>query len=441
VTSIPDHVLQNAIVIVPRKPGLKGIVNLSSARVGLIIAVATSCFMLVMAAPVLSPKSISQPDWLLLALGCIPSALMFVFFSVVLGLRKSGLDIILGYDAITGEVVLAERRFGRPRAVFRVPIARVQAIRLYWQAPYSGTPDVGWWDAQLVLLDGKDIPLGNIKGNPTAPPKEWLARFKRVSALLDRPLEIPSFADGRQAIPRPLVDHLTNNIRQQSGSPGKPQEILARRTSARQTIYASPMATEKEPTVFSHFCRLYIENKTFRLRINLLLLGGCYIVAIAFTRMVGNNYWLHLLGESAKALLFTIAIAIGFFFMLGRCVEEMREPWTGLLSGTRKFQLNELLALAVYIFLLLVLLIAAILFIGIIVRLSSDLSHGPIYDKGIIERTAKHTNSVGYDSILVHGTWYDVPDRSWYKTMELGQEIEFLYSPITHYAYPPPQSQ
>ena len=167
-----------------------------------------------------------------------------------LAFRKSGLDVILGCDTLKGEVIIAERRFSRPRKVIQIALAKVQAIRIYWLAVSSGNPDVGWWSVQLVLLDGKGIPLGNIKGKPAAPPDRWLARFKRVSTLLDKPLEIlPSFADTQQTAYTPVVDQLINNIRQQSGSPGQSPEILVHSTNAEQTTSTLPPVTQDRPTV------------------------------------------------------------------------------------------------------------------------------------------------------------------------------------------------
>jgi hypothetical protein len=221
--SIPDHVLKNAVVIVPRKQGLKGIVNLNSALMGMLGAVvAAGCIFLAMVAPYLSTKPISLPSWFYIVFGCIPG-LALVSFGGWLAFRKSGLDAIVGRDTLKEEVIIAERRFGRPRKVIQIALAQVQAICIYWLAVSSDNPDVGWWNAQLALLDGKGIPLGNIKGKQAAPPDRWLARFKRVSTLLDKPLEIlPSFADTQQTAYAPVVDQLINNLQQQSSSPDKP---------------------------------------------------------------------------------------------------------------------------------------------------------------------------------------------------------------------------
>jgi hypothetical protein len=412
--SIPDHVLKNAIVIVPRKRGLKGIVDLNSALLGVLGAVvAVGCVFLTMVAPYLSPASVTLPTWFYIVFGCIPG-LALVSFGGWLALRKSGLDVILGRDTLKEEVIIAERRFSRPRKVIQIALAQVQAIRIYWLAVSSGNPDVGWWSAQLVLLDGKGIPLSSIKGKPAAPPDRWLARFKRVSTLLDKPLEIlPSYADTQQTAYTPVVDQLINNIRQQSGSPDKPPKVFPHSTSARQTTYMPPAATEERPTVLGNIRKQYKEDEIFRFQTNFLLWMCCFLAVNAFTGMVGYNYWLHLLGESVTAFLITLAPITLLFVTL---------------DGLKSQRDHKLAYVALYIvFCLICLAIVAVLILTI-VDSSYDLYYGPIYAKGTIESTGS-VNLRGY--VIVHSTRYEIPSRSWFKTMEPGQEIEFLYGPST----------
>ena len=84
---------------------------------------------------------------------------------------------------------------------------------------------------------------------------------------------------------------------------------------------------------------------------------------------------------------------------------------------------------------------AAFLLVGL-VRLSYDLYHGPAYSKSIIEKTETIATKSGLSNqVIVQGTRYTVLDSRWFQTMKPGQEIEFLYSPMTHLAYPLPQSK
>jgi len=419
--SIPDHVLKNAVVIVPRKRGLKGIVDLNFALMGMLGAVAAAgCVFLAMVAPYLSLKPISLPAWFYLALGCIP-ALVLVSLGFGLSLRKSGLDIILGYNTLKGEVIIAERRFGRPRKVIQIALAQVQAIRIYWLAVSSDNPDVGWWNAQLVQLDGKGIPLGNIKGKPATPPDRWLARFKRVSTLLDKPLEIlPSYADTQQTAYTPVVDQLIKNIRQQSGPPSKPPEILAHSTNAEQITYSPPAVPQDRPTVLGSIRSLYKKDETFRWIVRFMVWGCCFSVSFGLASVMTRNYWLHLLGWFATSFFFALPFIVIPFIK----------------SDQSKSQRDHKLAyFALTIFIDLLCLILSVASIVSLVRSSYDLYHGPIYGRGVIERTGsgKYTTYV-----IVRSTHYDVPDHRWFQTMELGQGIEFLYGPMTHFAYPPP---
>jgi len=396
--SIPDHVLKDAVVIVPRKRGLKGIVDLNFALMVMLSgAMVAGCIFLMAVASYPSPKSISLPTWFYIVFGCIPG-LALVSFSGWLAFRKSGLDVILGYDTLKGEVIIAERRFGRPRAVVPIALARVQAIRIYWEVIYIGSgtssnPAFGCWNAQLVLSGAREIHLGHIKGKPDAPPDTWLTRFKRVSTLLDKPLQIlPSFADTQQTAYTPVVDQLINNIRQQSGSPGKPPEILADSTNAEQTTYTLPPVTQDRTTVLSDIRRLYKENAGARWIVRFLVWVCCFAVSDVFTRVTVSNYWLHLLGDCVTTVFFALPFTIIFFI----------KPDQSEFRRDHKLAYTAL-TLVVYL-LCLIVLVANMISLA---RSSYDLYHGPIYGRGVIEGTGTR----GYKArrsfyIIIHDTQY-----------------------------------
>ena len=170
--SIPDHVLKNAVVVVP-----KGTVNLSFVLLVMLGGAMLSGLLIFLMAEFSRFSPITLSVWFYVVFGCVPGFAV-AFLLGWLDFRDSMLDVIVGRDALKGEIVIAQRRFGRPRKVIQIALAKVQAICIYWLAVSSGNPDVGWWSVQLVLLDGKGIPLINIKGKPAAPPDRWLADQK-----------------------------------------------------------------------------------------------------------------------------------------------------------------------------------------------------------------------------------------------------------------------
>ena len=360
------------------------------------------------------------PVWLYIVFGYIPG-LASVFFFGALALRKSGLDAIVGRDVLKGEVIIAERQFGHPRKVVQVALAQVQAIQIYWQAASSGNPDLGWWNAQLMLLDGREVPLGHIKGKSAAPPDRWLARFKRVSTLLDKPLERT-----QQTAYIPLVDLLIKNVRRQSSSRDRPLETLASSTNAKQAIYTLTAIPQDRSAPPRSIRSLYQNDETFRFMTHAMAWLCCFGASFVFTSLVTRSYWLHLLGWSITAVFFIIPF-IAIFFM---------KP------DQSEFQRDHKLAHFALLFVLYgICLIFSVVCVVIFVRSAYDLYHGPIYDRGIIERTETTCGKGCTFSIIVDGASYQVPDSRWFQTMEAGQEIEFLYGPMTHYAYPPPQSK
>ncbi len=155
--------------------------------------------------------------------------------------------------------------------------------------------------------------------------------------------------------------------------------------------------------------------------------GACFLAADVFTGMTGYSYWLHLLSESAKTFLFAIpGIAVPLVTL-----DELKSQRD-----------RELAHVILYIVFCLICLTASAGFTVGLVQSSYDLYRGPIYGRGVIEGTETAGCRVGCSFyITVHGTQYNVPDRRWFTTMVSGQEIEFLYSQMTHYAYPLPQSK
>lgn len=127
-------------------------------------------------------------------------------------------EIVLGRDTTKKEICLATYRSGQPIAISRFPSDDVHAIRVHWQATYTGSgsslnPTMGWWMAQLVMNDGQGIHLHGIRASNEAPPEMWLARFERASALIDKPLNIFHSADGIKPVINPpavsvLIDRL-----------------------------------------------------------------------------------------------------------------------------------------------------------------------------------------------------------------------------------------
>jgi hypothetical protein len=214
--SIPSHVLKNAVVIVPRKQGL---VNLSILPVGIVIAGITLGYHFLI--PTVTRYS-SNP--ILLLFGVFLESVLVLCFAALLWisgmiLREAGLDTIAGYDPLKEEVIVVKRCWGRPRAVIQIALAKVQTIRIDWQVVHFGSqtsshPVIGGWNAQLVLQDEKAVHLGHLRGEPDAPPPaSWLTRFKQVSALLNKPLEI---LPAKQVHPSPPVDALISRVQEQS---------------------------------------------------------------------------------------------------------------------------------------------------------------------------------------------------------------------------------
>ena len=421
--SIPDHVLKNAVVVVP-----KGTVNLSFVLLVMLGGAMLSGLLIFLMAEFSRFSPITLSVWFYVVFGCVPGFAV-AFLLGWLDYRDSMRDVIMGRDTLKEEVIVVERRFGRPRAVVPIALARVQAIRIYWEVIYIGSgtssnPAFGCWNAQLVLSGAREIHLGHIKGKPDAPPDTWLTRFKRVSALLDKPLEIlPSFADTQQTTYTPVVDQLINNIRQQSGSPSKPPETLADSTNAEQITYSPPAVPQDQPTVLGSIRSLYRKDETFRWVARIIVLGCCFGASYVFTSMTTRNYWLHLLGWSATNCFFALPFIVIPFIKSDQ---------------SRSQRDHKLAYFALTIIIDLLCLILSVVSIVSLVRSSYDLYHGLIYGRGIIERTGsgKYTSYV-----IIRSTHYDVPDRRWFQTMEPGQEIEFLYGPMTHFAYPPPQSK
>jgi hypothetical protein len=219
--SIPSHMLKDAVVIVP-----KGAVNLSFVLLVMLGGTMLAGLLIFLLTQFGRFSPIPLPIWSYPVFGCVPGFVV-AFLCGWLDYRDSMLDVIMGRDTMKGEVLIVERRFGRPRAVVQIALARVQAIRIYWEVIYIGSgtssnPAFGCWNAQLALLDATEVHLGHIKGKPDAPPDTWLTRFKRVSALLDKPLEIlPSLTDAERVAPSPPVDALISKVREQSSSPSR----------------------------------------------------------------------------------------------------------------------------------------------------------------------------------------------------------------------------
>ena len=167
----------------------------------------------------------------------------------------------------------------------------------------------------------------------------------------------------------------------------------------------------------------YKEDKYFRLFVHAMVWVCCFGVSNVFTRMTTGNYWLHLLGESATTFLFAmLCIAVPLVTL-----DELKSQRD-----------RKLAYVALYIVFCLICLTASAVFTVGLVQSLHDLYRGPIYDRGIIERTKTTCGEGCTFSIIVDGASYQVPDSGWFQTMEAGQEIEFLYGPMTHYAYPPP---
>ncbi len=146
-----------------------------------------------------------------------------------------------------------------------------------------------------------------------------------------------------------------------------------------------------------------------------------------FTQATARDYWNDLLAKFIQVLL--VPISLGSLLMipvqLRKQARQNTEP---------KLIRREAVSLRLWLVFLLIITLPALLSIGY------DLYVGPIQVKGIIEKTYYSHPRVfwEYRHIYVQGTRYTVLDSAWFNTLKVGQEIEFLCSPQTHYAYPLP---
>ncbi len=88
-----------------------------------------------------------------------------------------------------------------------------------------------------------------------------------------------------------------------------------------------------------------------------------------------------------------------------------------------------------------------VLLLGLVTVISSglmldgivyDLSHGPQLGHGAIESLTGGSGKwpVGY--MVVQESKYTVIDSQWFHTLSVGQQVDFVYGPRLHFAYPSP---
>jgi hypothetical protein len=126
---------------------------------------------------------------------------------------------LLGYDAASDEVILADRWFDRTIRERRYARSDVERIRVHWQATFTGRgldvpPEIGWWMAYLVLAGGQIVHLHGVRGGREAPPERWLRRFRRAAELMDRPLHVipAAGAAGRGQDPQVRVPRAVDSV-------------------------------------------------------------------------------------------------------------------------------------------------------------------------------------------------------------------------------------
>jgi hypothetical protein len=95
-------------------------------------------------------------------------------------------DTLLGFDKSSGEVILATRYFGRAITIKQYTAENIWRIHIWCRDGLFHKT----WNAELELVDERQVRLARTRGTSEAPPAQWARRFEKVSGLLGKPLEI-----------------------------------------------------------------------------------------------------------------------------------------------------------------------------------------------------------------------------------------------------------